>query len=71
MTFEEYLNIAANHGTIDFSVRCQNYTLGRPNTDPATTEFYIYPQGKNGKTLTFKVEENNLTLISETGEFEE
>lgn len=62
MTFEEYLTEAEKHGIIDFRIRA---TIMNSHT-----EFYAHPIDKNGKTLTFKVEDNSLTLISETGEFE-
>lgn len=62
MTLQEYLAEASEKGIIDFSIRCQ--------VTDSSTEFYIYPLGKDGKTLTFQVESNNLNLVSETGEFE-
>ena len=58
MTFQEYLTEAQKHGIIDFAFRATQTDNG--------IQVYIYPNGEDGDSIDFKVEENNLVLISAT-----
>lgn len=59
MTFEEYLLEAQKEGIIDFALRATQTDDG--------IQIYIYPYGKDGDSIDFKVEGNNLILISVAG----
>ena len=56
MTFEEYLIEAQKKRIIDFAFRATQTDDG--------IQIYIYPNGKDGDSIDFKVENNNLVLIS-------
>lgn len=56
MTFEEYLIKAQKEGIVDFVLRATQTDEG--------IQIYIYPYGKDGDSVDYKVEGNNLKFIS-------
>ena len=54
-TFETYLRKELAEGKIDFSIRVDE-----------NLHFYIYPRDKDGETLDFQVNGNQLICITET-----
>jgi hypothetical protein len=63
MTLEQYLNNESMEFKIDFSIRVYAWNDGKPH-------FYIHPTGKDGKTLDFEVNGNQLIPIYKTEETE-
>ncbi|MEY8001219.1 hypothetical protein AB8U03_13640 [Clostridium sp. Mt-5] len=55
MDFETYLKENFSEGTIDYAIRA--------NVKDRKAIFYIYPYGKDGKTLDFEVKGNELIPI--------
>jgi hypothetical protein len=56
MDFENYLGEHIKEGIIDFAIRAQEDSNG-------DVKFYIYPNGRDGKTMDFKVKGNVLVPI--------
>ena len=62
-TLERYLEKELKEGKIDFKVRASKFIT---SDKKEAIGFYIYPDGKDGETMDFKVLGNELITLNDT-----
>ncbi len=65
-TLTEYLKDNAKNGIIDFAFRASTSTVA----DEEIIHLIIHPDGKDGDTIDFEVNENILTTIADSSKQE-